>query len=204
VEGKVRELERRLAGEGEVPYYIPNGCRALHGALGYAGCVREAVDQLHELNLAPDRFVMACGTTGTMLGLLLGSLLFCQGEAKVAGISISRPAGILAERLEQGWREVVDFLGLGLDFPGDNALIADEYVGEGYGIPTEAGLEAIRLLARREGLILDPVYTGKAMAGLLDLARKGVFRPGEVVVFVHTGGVPGLFADRQLPYLQGI
>jgi len=197
----VRELEERLSFQGEVPYYIPNGCRSLHGALGYAGCVREVVGQLHELNLAPDWFVTACGTTGTQLGLMVGSLLYCGGEAKVIGISISRPRDFLMERLEKGLAEALDFLGLAGRMPHAEIMVHDEYVGEGYGVPTPAMREAVELAARLEGLILDPVYTGKAMAGLIDLARQGRFRPDEVVVFVHTGGIPGLFADRQMAYL---
>ncbi len=157
LEEKVEELREALSARGEVPYYIPNGCRPLHGALGYAGCVREVVNQLHELNLAPDWFVVACGTAGTMLGLLLGSLLYCHGEARVVGISISRPKDFLVELLKRGWEKTLEFLGLSEDIPGGESLIFDEYVGEGYGISTPAGLEAIRLLARREGLILDPV-----------------------------------------------
>jgi D-cysteine desulfhydrase family pyridoxal phosphate-dependent enzyme len=202
LEEAVRELSEELSRRGEVPYYIPNGCRPLHGALGYAGCVRETVSQLHELNLAPDWFVVACGTTGTCLGLLLGSHLYCHGEAKVVGISISRPADFLNEKLEKGWEEATGFLEIEAGMPGGGPRIHDEYVGKGYGIPTPEGVKAIRLLARLEGLILDPVYTGKAMAGLIDLAKQGLFAPGDVVVFVHTGGIPGLFADHQIPYLQ--
>ncbi len=202
VEQKVEQLSQRLSAAGEVPYFIPNGCRLLHGALGYAGCVREAVSQLHEMNLAPGWFVTACGTAGTQLGLLVGSLLYCGGQAKVLGISISRPKDYLRERLENGLGEALEFLGLAGKVPQPEITVYDEYVGEGYGVPTPAMREAVELLARLEGLILDPVYTGKAMAGLIDLIRQGRFGPDEVVVFVHTGGVPGLFADRQMAYFQ--
>ena len=201
LEEKVRELTERLSSQGEVPYYIPNGCQALHGALGYAGCVREVVGQLHELNLAPNWFVTACGTAGTQLGLMVGSLLYCAGEAKVIGISVSRPQDLLMERLETGLAKALDFLEVAGRVPEMEFSVLDEYIGEGYGIPTPAMREAVKLLARLEGLILDPVYTGKAMAGLIDLVRQGRFRPDEVVVFVHTGGIPGLFADRQMAYL---
>lgn len=201
VEQKVRELEERLRSQGEVPYYIPNGCRPLHGALGYAGCVREVIDQLFPLNLAPDYFVTACGSTSTQGGLILGSELYCQGMAKVVGISISGPRERLVEKIRNSLAEVCDFLGLEGGFTQD-IIVYDDYIGEGYGLPTPAMREAVELLARKEGIILDPVYTGKAMAGLLDLTQKGLFRREDVVVFIHTGGVPGLFAAEQLDAFQ--
>lgn len=201
VERKVRELEEILRSEGEVPYYIPNGCRPLHGALGYASCVREVVDQLFDLNLAPDYFVTACGTTSTQGGLILGSELYCQGMAKVIGISISGPREKLVEKIRNSLSEAHAFLGLRYEVPQD-IEVYDDYIGEGYGLPTPAMEEAVELLARKEGIVLDPVYTGKAMAGLIDLVRKGRFHKEEVVVFIHTGGIPGLFASEQLTTFQ--
>jgi len=201
VEQKVKELEAELKARGEVPYYIPNGCKPLHGALGYAGCVREVVDQLFRLGLAPDCFVAACGSTSTQTGLILGSQLYCQGMAKVVGISISRKREQLIEKIEGSLAEVYDFLGLEGKFVQD-IIVCDEYVGEGYGLPTPAMKEAVELVARTEGIILDPVYTGKAMAGLIDLVRKGYFRNEDTIVFVHTGGIPGLFASEQMAFFQ--
>jgi D-cysteine desulfhydrase family pyridoxal phosphate-dependent enzyme len=201
VERTVRELEERLRSEGEIPYYIPNGCRPLHGALGYAGCVREVIDQLFWRNLAPDCFITACGSTSTQVGLILGSELYCQGMAKVVGISISGPREKLVEKIGQALAEAHAFLGLLREVTQD-IEVYDDYIGEGYGLPTPAMREAVKLLARKEGIILDPVYTGKAMAGLLDLIQKGLFRQGDVVVFIHTGGIPGLFASEQLATFQ--
>jgi len=201
VEQKVQELEAELKARGEVPYYIPNGCKPLHGALGYAGCVREVVDQLFQLELAPDYFVTACGSTSTQTGLILGSQLYCQGMAKVVGISISRKKKQLIEKIENSLAEAYDFLGLEGKVTQD-VIVYDEYVGEGYGLPTPAMKEAVELVARTEGIILDPVYTGKAMAGLIDLVRKGYFRNEDTIVFVHTGGIPGLFASEQMAFFQ--
>jgi len=201
VEQKVQELEAELKARGEVPYYIPNGCKPLHGALGYAGCVREVVDQLFQLELAPDYFVTACGSTSTQTGLILGSQLYCQGMAKVVGISISRKKKQLIEKIENSLAEAYDFLGLEGKVTQD-VIVYDEYVGEGYGLPTPAMKEAVELVARTEGIILDPVYTGKAMAGLIDLVRKGYFRNEDTIVFVHTGGIPELFASEQMAFFQ--
>jgi len=201
VEQKVRELEAELRARGEVPYYIPNGCKPLHGALGYAGCVREVVDQLFRLGLAPDYFVVACGSTSTQTGLILGTELYCQGRAKVVGISISRRKDQLIEKIDRSLAEAYGFLGLE-DKANHEIIVYDEYVGEGYGLPTPAMREAVELAARTEGIILDPVYTGKAMAGLIDLVRKGYFRKEDVVVFVHTGGIPGLFSSEQMAFFQ--
>ncbi len=195
VQHAVDLLRAELEERGERPYVIPNGCRSLHGALGYAPCVREIGCQLHERNLAPDWVVTACGTASTQCGLILGSELYCGGEARVLGISVSRAGDVLARRIAEGLDEAYAFLGR-LE-PEHEITIHDAYVGPGYGLPTPEMLEAVHLAARLEGLILDPVYTGKAMAGMVDLARQGLFRRGEVVVFLHTGGIPGLFAPEQ-------
>ncbi|HDL85981.1 MAG TPA: pyridoxal-phosphate dependent enzyme, partial [Candidatus Acetothermia bacterium] len=201
VEEKVSEIEEQLRSNGEVPYYIPNGCRSLHGALGYAGCVREVVEQLHGLNLAPDYFVSACGSVSTQTGLMLGSELYCQAQAKVIGISVSRDQDYITKKLTASVAEAHAFLGLeGL--PAAEIIAYDDYIGEGYGIPTPEMKEAVSLVARKEGIFLDPVYTGKAMAGLIDLIRHGELRKGENVIFIHTGGVPGMFAEAQVASLQ--
>ncbi len=191
----VDELHAELEAEGERPYVVPNGCRALHGALGYAACVREIAVQLHAINTAPDWIVTACGTSSTQGGLVLGSELYCGGEARVVGISVSRSDDPLKRRISEGLDEAYAFLGR-LE-PEHDIVVYDEYVGPGYALATPEMVEAVELAARLEGLILDPVYTGKAMAGLIDLVRRGTFRSDDVVVFVHTGGIPGLFALEQ-------
>ena len=202
VEQKVEEIKERLIKQGETPYYIPNGCRPLHGALGYANCVRETVDQLYRLNLAPDYFLTACGSTSTQIGLILGSKIFCHGQARVIGISVSRSKDQATEKIRASLKEVCTSLGVeGLDT--NDITIYDDYIGEGYGLPTQGMKEALKLVARKEGIILDPVYTGKAMAGFIDLVQKGEFQKQEVVVFIHTGGIPGLFAADQIAAFQG-
>ncbi len=191
----VEELCTELEMKGERPYVIPNGCRQLHGALGYAPCVREIAMQLHEINLSPDWLVTACGTSSTQGGLVLGSELYCGGEAGVVGISVSRSTEPLTRRIAEGLDEAYALLGR-LE-PEHDIVVYDRYVGPGYGLPTPEMVEAVTMAARLEGLILDPVYTGKAMAGVIDLVRTGTIRLGDVVVFLHTGGIPGLFASEQ-------
>lgn len=196
-EAKAAELAERLRRQGEIPYVIPNGCKPLHSALAYAGCVLEILEQMRAMNLAPDVIITACGTAGTQTGLLLGSLLFAQGKIRVVGVSVAGRAEVLRERIRRNLEEALRFLGVDLPIPEGSVEVYDEYVGPGYALPTPAMKEAVELVARTEGVLLDPVYTGKAMAGLLDLARKRVFAREDVVVFLHTGGVPALFADTQ-------
>lgn len=154
---------------------------------------------MRALNLAPDAIVTACGTAGTQTGLVLGSLLFAQGQIRVVGISVSAKAEVLRERIRHNLEEALRFLGLALPVPEGAIEVHDGYVGPGYAVPTPGMRAAVELLARTEGILLDPVYTGKAMAGFLDLLGKGAFSGAEAVVFLHTGGVPALFADTQSP-----
>lgn len=198
-EAQAQALAEELRRRGENPYVIPNGCKPLHSALAYAGCVLEILEQMRALNLAPDVIVTACGTAGTQTGLILGSLLFAQGQIQVVGISVSAKAETLRERIRHNLEEALRFLGLNLAIPEEAIEVHDGYVGPGYALPTPGMKRAVELLARTEGILLDPVYTGKAMAGLLDLLGKGAFKSAENVVFLHTGGVPALFADTQAP-----
>jgi len=194
-EAEAEEVAAQFRRSGEVPYVIPNGCKPVHGALGYAGCMLELVIQLRSRGLAPDVVVTACGTAGTQTGLILGSWLYTHGQARVIGISVSGRSEDLVARIERHLAEVVAALGLGVEIPRSAIVVLDDYVGPGYAVPTDGMREALVLVARTEGILLDPVYTGKAMAGLIDLIRKGSFKENEAVVFLHTGGVPALFAE---------
>jgi len=196
---KAEEIAERVRAEGEVPYVIPNGCKAIHGALGYAGCVLEIVTQLHAQDAAPTAIVAAIGTSSTYTGLVLGSHLYTQGAARAHGISVvSTPVDGLVSRIVGQIDEACRDLAIDPPVPPDAVCVYGDYVGEGYGIPTDAMHDAVFLTARSEGIVLDPVYTGKAMSGLIDLVRRGTFTSDDVVVFLHTGGVPGLFADAQV------
>jgi D-cysteine desulfhydrase family pyridoxal phosphate-dependent enzyme len=192
------KIAERLRAGGEIPYVIPNGCKAIHGALGYAGCVLESVTQLHALGTAPTAIVCAVGTSSTQTGLILGAHLYTQGAAHVHGISVvATEAEDLERRIAGQLDEACRNLELDL-VPHDAVRVHGGYVGEGYGLPTDAMHDAVLLTARTEGIVLDPVYTGKAMSGLIDLVRSGTFTSDDVVVFLHTGGVPGLFADEKV------
>jgi len=201
---KASQIAAHLRAAGEVPYIIPNGCKPIHGALGYAGCILETAAQLQTQGIAFDAMVAAVGTSSMLTGLILGSHLYAQGEIEVLGISVANAAEVLHSRIAGQLKEAIELLEIDLEIPDASIDIRDDYIGEGYGMPTEAMKEALLLAARSEGLILDPVYTGKAMSGLLDLARNGQFKRDDVVVLLHSGGVPGLFADSQVAALQSI
>ena len=194
---RVAGIVERLRTAGETPYVIPNGCKAIHGALGYADCVMEIVSQLRGLDTAPDAVVSAVGTSSTLTGLILGSHLYAHREIDAVGISVATDAPSLAGRIERQLAEAAALIGSEVAPTAEGIHVFDDYIGPGYGCPTDAMREAVFLVARMEGILLDPVYTGKAMAGLIDLVRTGRLRAGQNVVFLHTGGTPGLFAADQ-------
>jgi D-cysteine desulfhydrase len=167
------------------------------GALGYTVCAREIVEQAREAGLEFQHLVLAVGTAGTLAGVLLG--LEAQGPPiPVTGISVSKPRAQAEATARVLIRDMEALLESGPEVPSGRVVCLDDYVGTGYARPTAGMLEAVALLARTEGILLDPTYTGKAMAGLVDLARQGRFKAGENVLFLHTGGTPGLFAQREL------
>ncbi|HEX5974359.1 MAG TPA: pyridoxal-phosphate dependent enzyme, partial [Rubrobacteraceae bacterium] len=164
------------------------------GALGYVECARELSAQTHGMKLGIDTVVHASASHGTQAGLAVG-LAVAGAEALLLGVSVGGSSRQAQANVEQIAAATCERLGS----PRRSAEIEvdDRFVGEGYGIPTSEGLAAIRLLARLEGLLLDPVYTGKAMAGLVAMVREGRFGSGENVVFLHTGGWPALFAYKE-------
>lgn len=188
----VGEEIRRTGGK---PYLIPGGGSNEVGALGYAACALELVAQANEMGLKIDRIVHATGSAGTQAGLVAG-LAAMHAGIPVLGIGVRAPRERQEANVHALACRVAERLGVkgGVDRA---AVVANcDYVGEGYGIPTPAMVEAVQLFARHEGILLDPVYTGKGAAGLIDLVRKGFFAKDENVVFLHTGGSAGLFAYR--------
>ena len=182
----------RFRSEGRKVYTIPGGGSNPTGALGYANCALELVSQANDIGLAIDHIVHATGSAGTQAGLIVG-LKAINANIPLLGIGVRAPrqkqednvfALALATAEKLGCRGVVRR---------DDVVANTDYVGDGYGIPTPAGLEAIEMFARLEGILLDPVYSGKGAAGLIDLVRKGRFKKGERVVFIHTGGSAALF-----------
>ncbi len=188
---EVADEQRRL---GRTPYVMNHaGAFAIGSALAYLLCTLEIVEQTAALGLAPTHLYMTSGNKGHA-GLILGRKLLGASFRTVA-ISQRRGADRVPGALSGG-RDAAGQLGWHVELSEADVESYDDYVGEAYGRPTPAAIEAIRLAARTEGLILDPVYTGKAMAGLIDHARGGRLGMEDVVVFIHTGGTPALFAYK--------
>lgn len=182
-----------LQSAGETARVIPLGGSDPLGTLGYVVATRETLEQVGELGIAPSRLYHASGSRGTQAGLELGARLF-QAGWKVHGVAVS---GGEAEKRQHALGLVhgaAALLDTQVDANADELLTHQEFYGDGYAIPTAGGTEAIALVARTEGVFLDPVYTGKAMAGMIAHIRTGEVRPSETIIFLHTGGAPGLFA----------
>ena len=191
-----------VAGEirtnGGRPYVIPGGGSNPVGALGYVGCAIELVHQANEAGIRIDHVVHATGSSGTQAGLLTG-LEGMNTRIPVYGIGVRRPKEPQEQRIHELAEATAAYVGVSGGIARDRVVANCDYIGQGYGVPTEAMVEAVRLTARHEGLLLDPVYSGKAMAGLIDLIRKReVFSKGDNVVFIHTGGSVGLFGYREV------
>jgi L-cysteate sulfo-lyase len=181
---------RRAGGK---PYVVPGGGSNAVGALGYVGCALEILEQAGELGMHVSHVVHATGSSGTQAGLIAG-FDGVKSDVRVLGITVGRPRDNQERNVGRLLDETWAHLGLKGAAPRDNIAADDSYFGEAYGIPTKAMKEAVALLAETEGVLLDPVYSGKAMSGLIDLVRQGRFARDENVVFVHTGGQAGLFA----------
>jgi D-cysteine desulfhydrase family pyridoxal phosphate-dependent enzyme len=183
---------------GRRPYLIPYGGSNATGALAYAYAFQELLLQ----NQAIDWVVFASSSGGTQAGLMLGAAMM-EWKGKILGISVDEPEECLKKRV----RELIEAGGSKLNLEFQTAkwpiMINDTYTGAGYGIMGNQEDEAIRLFAQQEGLILDPVYTGRAAAGMIDLIRQGFFKASDTVVFWHTGGTPALFASQYMNSLQG-
>ena len=178
---------------GRKPYVIPYGGSNATGAAAYALAFEEVWAQMQDRGLHFDRVVFASSSGGTQAGLVVGAK-FCGYQGQVLGISVDKTGGHLRERIAALLSPTAAYLGWDLDLAPGDVQVNDDFLGGGYAVLTAAEREAVRLAARREGLLLDPVYTGKAMAGLLGLIRRGEIGPDEKVLFWHTGGVPALFA----------
>jgi D-cysteine desulfhydrase family pyridoxal phosphate-dependent enzyme len=190
---QVEAIVQRLAARGERPYVVPIGGSSGVGALGYVAGTLELVTQLAEAGESPTRLYYASGSRGTQAGLELGARMF-SAPYKPVGVAVSAGEDEKRVRAERLANEAAGILGTPIRARADELVTHQEYFGDGYGIPTPGCLEALTLTARTEGLLLDPTYTAKAMAGLIDHVRRGFITPDETVVFLHTGGTPALFA----------
>jgi len=182
-----------LRADGESAYIIPLGGSNALGTLGYAVATEELLQQLAELGIQPSRLYHASGSRGTQAGLELGARLF-DAPWRVTGIAVSPGEEGKRQRAAQLIADAAELIGASVRVDPDELHTDENYFGAGYAVPTASANQAIALVARTEGIFLDPVYTGKAMAALIDHIRTGVILPDETVVFLHTGGVPGLFA----------
>ena len=195
MQAAIEAVGERLKAGGARPYIIPGGGSNPTGALGYAHVALELLAQANELGLRIDRLVHATGSAGTQAGLIAG-LTALNAGIRVLGIGVRLPKDRQEANVHKLAEATAEKLGLKGGIPRDAVEANCDYVGEGYGIPTEGMGEAMTLLARHEGIFLDPVYSGKGMAGLIDLIRKGQFGKDENVVFLHTGGQTGIFGYR--------
>jgi 1-aminocyclopropane-1-carboxylate deaminase/D-cysteine desulfhydrase-like pyridoxal-dependent ACC family enzyme len=182
--------EERAA--GRVPYVIPVGGSSGVGVCGYIGGSAELVEQLDDAGIAPTRLYYASGSRGTQAGLTLGARL-SEAPYQVYGVAVSAGEPEKIERAKRIGNEAAGRIGLPERLELGDLVTDQEHIGDGYGIPTKNGLEAIRLLARTEAILLDQCYTSKAMAALIQHVRQGVLAPAETIVFLHTGGMPALF-----------
>jgi D-cysteine desulfhydrase family pyridoxal phosphate-dependent enzyme len=184
-----------MRAKGRRPYVIPRGGSNGLGALGYVGCSFELAQQLEERGERPRYVVCAGGSCGTLSGLTLGMAL-AGSDAQVVGVSISRSVPDRVARVRQIMAESCEHLDV--QVPDAVPEVWGDYVGPGYGMQTELSRRALETLANREGIVLDPVYTAKAFGGLMGEVGRGRVRRSDLVVFVHTGGTPALFADPSL------
>ena len=188
---EMQQVADDLEAEGRKGYIVPGGGSNPIGATGYVACAEEILCQMFEQGLKIDRVVCASGSTGTHAGLVTG-FYGNNSNIPVIGVNVSRSKDVQEELVYHLVNQTAAYVGIKSEIPRDAVLCFDEYVGPGYSLATPQMAEAVRMLARLEGILMDPVYTGKAIAGLIDLVRKGYFTKEENVLFIHTGGSPAL------------
>jgi len=185
-------LALELRAKGRKTYIIPGGGSNALGALGYVTCALELADQAMDMGLDIHALVHATGSAGTQAGLVVG-MEGARTQIPVLGIGVRAPRQSQEEKVFALAQQTATLLGVPGSVQREHVVANCDYIGAGYGIPTPGMMEAVTLLARLEGILLDPVYSGKGMAGLIDLIRKGHYEKGQNVVFLHTGGAVGLY-----------
>ena len=213
-EEEVAEIINRVAEEerekGHNPYIAPVGGSLVGGsmteplgAISYTKAFLEIYQEAKKRKVKIDYIILATGSGSTQAGLVVGAKALGT-DTKIIGISVSRDKSPMQQYVSTIANDTSRALGLNMTVSPEEVIVFDDYIGEEYGILNQETADAIRLVAETEGIILDPVYTGKAMAGLIDLTRKGYFTKGDVVVFLHTGGTPALFVykEKLLEFLQ--
>jgi len=195
MDAAMQTVADELSASGETPYIIPGGGSNPVGALGYVDCALELIAQANHQDLVIDHVVHATGSAGTQAGLIVG-LKAEQSGISLLGIGVNAAQAAQEEKVYKLACATADLLDAPDLVKRDDIVANCDYVGDGYGVPTKGMNEAILLLARLEGLLFDPVYSGKGLAGMIDLIRNGHFKDRDNIVFVHTGGSAGLFAYR--------
>ena len=187
-------LAEELSRQGKKPYVVPIGASTPLGSLGYIDSVREISLQAGDAGIKVSHLFVASGSAGTQAGVEVGARLYLPG-CRVHGVAVSRGKDMQAEMVAKIANETAALMGADtLCFSPCEITVHDEYYGGVYGVPTQGGNEAIRLMGRTEAILLDPVYTGKAMCAMLDILKSGKLNGEGAVVFIHTGGSPAIYS----------
>lgn len=189
----MEEVASELRKQGRKPYVIPGGASNTLGSLGYVSCMQEIMEQIFQQRRTFDHMVVPSGSAGTHAGIIAG-MVGNNLNIPVTGIGVNRSKSVQEEAVYNLANNALELIGAGIQVPREKVVAFDDYVGPGYSLPTDAMVDAVQMLAQTESILLDPVYSGKAMSGLIDLARKGYFPKGANVLFLHTGGSPALYA----------
>lgn len=191
--GELEKLAEKLRAEGRKPYVVPGGGSNAIGSTGYVACAQEIMDQLFDLGINIDHMVCPSGSAGTHAGIVAG-MTGINANIPITGVSVNRSKEIQTDAVWNLAKATAERIGVHNEITRDLVQVTDEYVGPGYSLPSDEMVEAVQLLARTEGILLDPVYTGKVMAGLIGMIREGKFKKEDNVLFLHTGGSPALYA----------
>jgi D-cysteine desulfhydrase family pyridoxal phosphate-dependent enzyme len=190
---KMQTIKNSLITKKRKPYLVPLGASDGIGSLGYMLCAQEMMIQWKNMEISPSHIFVGTGSCGTHAGLLMGLRYFGNNFTKVIGISVSEPEEAKKTKVRKVLNQICDVIKIDKDFILDrDIIIKDDYYGKAYAYPTEDSIEAIKLVAIKEGILLDPVYTGKAMAGMIDLMNKNMLTTPKDVIFLHTVGAPAL------------
>ena len=191
----MEELAAQLRSDGKKPYIVPGGGSNPVGALGYVNAAIELLHQANSTGLKIDHLVHATGSAGTQAGLVTG-LVATNSQIPVLGVGVRAPKDVQEANVFRLAEHTAEYMGISGVVKREHVVANTDYVGKGYGIPTESGIEAIKLFAQHESILLDPVYSAKGAAGFIDLIRKGHFNKDDNIVFLHTGGSQALFGYR--------
>jgi len=198
---KLDQVSDALRAKGYYPFIIRHALpdvSVLLSSVGWVNAAHEVLQQLESQNINAQYIVLATATGGTQSGLIVGSK-FLKADYRILGVSTWKRKDEIESLIVGRANAVSEFLKLGMSVTPSDVEVSDEYIGSGYGVPNKECIDAIKLVAKTEGVFLDPVYTGKTMAGLIDLVRKGRFTSKDTIVFIHTGGIPALFAyDKEV------